>query len=55
MYVGADMISMVKNNTKRFCKDTIENLTKDWAGGSYQCWACRGFGETASVSVIKKK
>ena len=22
--------------------------------GLYHCWACRGFGEAASVSVIKK-
>ena len=26
---------MVKTNTKGFCKETIENLTKDWPGGSY--------------------
>ena len=26
---------MVKTNTKGFCKDTIEKLTKDWPGGSY--------------------
>ena len=29
------MIGMVKKNTKVFCKDTIDNLTKDWLGGSY--------------------
>ena len=26
---------MVKTNTKVFCKDTIENLTKNWPVGSY--------------------
>ena len=30
MEVGAEFIGMVKKNTKGFCKDTIENLTKDW-------------------------
>ena len=33
--VGAKLIGMVKRNTKGFCKDTIDNLTKDWPGGSY--------------------
>ena len=31
----AKLIVMVKKNTKGFCKKTIENLTKDWSGGSY--------------------
>ena len=35
MEVGADFIGMVKTNTKVFCKETIEKLTKDWPGGSY--------------------
>ena len=26
---------MVKTNTKVFCKETIEKLTKDWTEGSY--------------------
>ena len=26
---------MVKTNTKGFCKDTIEQLTKGWPGGSF--------------------
>ena len=26
---------MVKTNTKGFCKDKIDNLTKNWPGGSY--------------------
>ena len=34
IYVVADMIGMVKTNTKVFCKDTIENLTNNWPGGS---------------------
>ena len=32
---GAELIGMVKTNTKGFYKDTIEKLTKDWNGGSY--------------------
>ena len=35
MDVGTDIIDMVKTNKKGLCKDTIENLTKDWPGGSY--------------------
>ena len=30
MEVGAEFIGMVKKNTKGFCKETIENLIKDW-------------------------
>ena len=30
MEMGAEFIGMVKTNTKGFCKETIENLTKDW-------------------------
>ena len=33
--MGAELIGMAKTNTKGFCKDTIEKLTKDWPGGSY--------------------
>ena len=32
MVVGADMIGMVRTNTKLFCKDTIYNMTKYWTG-----------------------
>ena len=35
MEIGAELIGMVKKNTKRFCKETIEKLTNDWPGGSY--------------------
>ena len=35
MEVGAELIGMVKTNTKGLCKETIEKLTKDWPGGSY--------------------
>ena len=35
MGFGADMIVMVKTNTKGFCKETIENLTKHCPGDSY--------------------
>ena len=35
MELGAELIGMVKTNTKGFCKETIENLTKDWPGGSH--------------------
>ena len=32
---SADLIGVVKTNTKLFCKETIEKLSKDWPGGSY--------------------
>ena len=35
MEVGAELIGMVKKNTKGFCKETIEKLTKYCPGGSY--------------------
>ena len=35
MEMGAELIGMVKTNTKGFCKETIENLTKYWPVGSY--------------------
>ena len=35
MYVGAEMIGRFKTNTKGLCKDTIENMTNYWPGGSY--------------------
>ena len=35
MGVGADIIGMVKTNTKVFCKESIENLTNNCPGGSY--------------------
>ena len=35
MEVGANSIGMVRKNTKGFCKDTIEKLTKDCSRGSY--------------------
>ena len=35
MNVGDEFIAMLKTNTKGFCKETIEKLTKDWPGGSY--------------------
>ena len=35
MELGAELIVMVKTNTKGFCKEKIEKLTKDWPGGSY--------------------
>ena len=30
-----ELIGMVKKNTKGFCNERIEKLTKDWPGGSY--------------------
>ena len=33
--VGAKLVGMAKTNTKGFFKETIENITKDWPGGSY--------------------
>ena len=35
MEMGTELIGMVKTNTKGFCKETIEKLTKHWPGGSY--------------------
>ena len=35
MDVGANMVGIVKINTKGFCKDTIENLKKYWPRCSY--------------------
>ena len=35
MELGAELIGMVKTNTKGFCKEIIEKLTKNWPGGSY--------------------
>ena len=35
MYVGEDFIGRIKNNTKVFCKDTIDKLKNDLPGGSY--------------------
>ena len=35
MEFGAELIGMVKTDSKVFCKETIVNLTKDWPGGSY--------------------
>ena len=35
MELGAELIGMVKTNTKGFCKEIIEKLTKIWPGGSY--------------------
>ena len=35
MKLGAELIGMVNTNTKVFCQETVENLTKDWPGGSY--------------------
>ena len=33
--IGVDLIGMVKNITKVFCKYMIEGLTKYWPGRSY--------------------
>ena len=35
MEVVAELVGMLKTNTKGFCKETIYKLTKDWPGGSY--------------------
>ena len=35
MELGAELIGIMKTNTKGFCKETIEKLTKNWPGGSY--------------------
>ena len=38
MEVGAKLIGMVKKNTKGFCKETIEKLTKDHPRGAFIYW-----------------
>ena len=35
MGVVADIIGVVKTNTKGLCKETIEKITKDYTGGYY--------------------
>ena len=35
MEMGAELIGMVKTNTKGFCKETIEKLTKYWTRDYY--------------------
>ena len=35
MELGAELIGMVKMNTKGFYKEKIEKLTKNWPGGPY--------------------
>ena len=33
--MSAELIGIVKTNIKGFCREAIENLTKDWPGGPY--------------------
>ena len=35
MEFGAELIGMVKKNTKGLCKDNIENIKNDWPEGSH--------------------
>ena len=35
MEFGAEFVVMVRTNTKGFCKEIVENITKDQTGGSY--------------------
>ena len=35
MELGAEFVGMAKTNTKGFCTEKIEKLTKNWPGGSY--------------------
>ena len=35
MEVGAKLVGIVKTNTKGFCKETTEKLTKYWSQGYY--------------------
>ena len=35
MAVGVDFCGPTKMSHTGFCLDTLENLTKDWPGGSY--------------------
>ena len=41
MSVVADMVGMVKTNTKGFFKDSIYNLTNYLTGGSYLFWGSK--------------
>ena len=44
-----------KEDKNRNSESDSEEPSEDGRNyGIYQCWACRGFGEAASVSVIKK-
>ena len=56
MEMGADLIGMVKTNTKRLCKETNEKLTKDWPGGSYLVLRSKPMvpGDRPLVAIVYK-
>ena len=54
--IGVYLIGIVKNNTKGFCKATIEGLTKDWPGGSYIVLRSKPIvpGERPIIDIVYK-
>ena len=56
MDVGADIIGMVKINTKGLCKDTIENITRDCPGGYYLVMECKPMvtGDRTLIAIVYK-
>ena len=56
MKVGANFISMVKTNTKVFCKDDIEKITKEFPGGCYLLLSSKHMvpGGRTLISVVYK-
>ena len=56
MGVGAKLIGTAKTNAKGFYKDTIENLTKDWPGGSYLVLSSKPMlpGDRPLISIVYK-
>ena len=51
MEVVSKFIGMVKTNTKGFCKETIEKITKDWPGGSHIMLSSEPMGPGGSPLV----
>ena len=53
MKVGDKSIGTVKKNTKGFCKETIEKLTKDWPGDSYLVLSSKPLvpGDRLSIAI----
>ena len=56
MEIDAELIGMVKTNTKGFCKDAIEKLTKDWPGGSYLVFRSKPMvpGDRPLIAIVYK-
>ena len=56
MEIGAELIVMVKKNTKGFYKDTIKKLTKDWPGDSYLVYMSKPMvpGDRPLIAIVYK-